>query len=72
MRSESTSIDSTRSDLRSVTGLMYNSSKPNETRIDEYRLDKSRGLQTIIGFIDNYITYKGIYIARSPLTLLVP
>jgi hypothetical protein len=57
-RSESTSIESTRG------------SKPDETRIDEYRPDKSRDLWTVTGFIDSYITCKGIYIARLPSTLL--
>ena len=59
-RLESTSIESTRG------------SKPNKTRIDEYRPNESRDLQTVTGFIDSYITHKGIYIARLPSTLLAP
>jgi hypothetical protein len=50
IRSESTSIESTRG------------SEPNE----------SRDLRTVTGFTDSYVTYKGIYIARSPSTLLAP
>jgi hypothetical protein len=46
-------------------------SKPNKTRINKYRLDESRGSQTVTGLIDSYTTYKGIYIARSPSTLFV-
>jgi hypothetical protein len=59
-RSESTSIESTRG------------SEPDETRIDEYRPNKSRDLRTVTGFMDSYMTCKGIYIARSPSTLLAP
>ena len=59
-RSESTSIESTRG------------SEPDETRIDEYRPDESRDLRTVTGFTDSYVTRKGIYIARSPSTLLAP
>jgi hypothetical protein len=47
-------------------------SEPNETRTNKYRPNKSRDLQTVIGFIDSYITHKGIYIACSPSTLLAP
>jgi hypothetical protein len=60
IRSESTSIESTRG------------SEPDETRINKYRPNKSRDLRTVTGFIDNYVTHKGIYIARSPSTLLAP
>jgi hypothetical protein len=59
-RSESTSIESMRG------------SKPDETGIDEYRLNEIRDLWTVIGLIDSHVTYKGIYIARSPSTILVP
>ena len=59
-KSESTSIESMRG------------SEPDETRIDEYRPDESRDLRTVIGFMDSYVTRKGIYIARSPSTLLAP
>jgi hypothetical protein len=58
MRSESISIESTRG------------SKPNKTRINEYRPNESRDLRTVTGFIDSHVTCKGIYIARSPFTLL--
>jgi hypothetical protein len=59
-RLESMSIESTRG------------SEPDKTRIDEYRPNKSRDLQTVTGFIDSYVTHKGIYIAHSPSTLLAP
>jgi hypothetical protein len=60
MRLESMSIELTRG------------SKPYKTRIDEYRLDESRDLRTVMGLMDSYVTHKGIYIARLPSTLLVP
>ena len=59
-RSESTSIESTRG------------SEPDETRTDEYRPDEGRDLRTVMGLTDSHVTRKGIYIARSPSTLLVP
>ena len=59
-RSESTSIELTRG------------SEPDETRIDEYRPNESRDLRTVTGLTDSHVTRKGIYIARSPSTLLVP
>ena len=55
-RLESTSIELTRG------------SKPNETRINEYRPNESRDLWTVIGLTDSYITHKGIYIACLPST----
>jgi hypothetical protein len=58
--------------LESMSIESMRGSKPNETRIDEYRPNESRDLRTVIGFIDSYVTYKGIYIARSPSTLLAP
>jgi hypothetical protein len=46
--------------------------KPYEIGIDEYKLDESRDLRTVTGLTDGQVTRKGIYIARSPSTLLVP
>ena len=39
----------------------------NLTRSESTRL----GLRSVTGLIDSYVTYKGIYIARSPSVLLV-
>jgi ribosomal protein S17E len=44
--------------------------KPNKTKIDKYRPNESKDLQTITRLINSYITHKGIYIACLPFTLL--
>jgi hypothetical protein len=44
--------------------------KPNKTKINKYRLNKSKDLQTITRLINSYITYKRIYITYLPFTLL--
>jgi hypothetical protein len=46
---------------------------PNLTRSESTSIDSTRlGLRSVTGLIDSYVTCKGIYIARSPSTLLVP
>jgi hypothetical protein len=47
-------------------------SEPYEIGIDEYKLDEIRDLRSVTGLMDGQVTRKGIYIARSPSTLLVP
>jgi hypothetical protein len=47
-------------------------SEPYEIGIDEYELDEIRDLWTVTGLTDSQVTRKGIYIACSPSTLLVP
>jgi hypothetical protein len=58
--------------LESINIELIKGFKPNKTKINKYRLNKGKDLQTVIGLIDSYITYKGIYIARLPSTLLAP
>jgi hypothetical protein len=58
--------------LESTSIELIRGSEPNKTRINEYRPNKSRDLQTVTGFTNSYITHKGIYIARSPSILLAP
>jgi hypothetical protein len=65
-----TILNLTRSESMSIESIR--DSKPDETRINKYRPDKSRDLRTVTGFTDSYVTYKGIYIACSPSTLLAP